>query len=187
MTVALLDHHATSASVPECPVWCTNDRHPLAAERDMCDAGLGDRWHEGRIGSVVLPAPGFGSYDEEIGVELFRYDNADGTIDQLSVLIIYASEEEGEVGHVALNLTEARRLVDLARTKAGAAGCESRQVQFGDPAANNFLAKHPYGYLPCQFVMHIEGRQERMSLHRAQMESLGDLVACAVVLAEVAR
>lgn len=187
MTAALLDRRAVGAAEPKCPVWCTNKAHPSAAETDMCDAGGGERWHTGRIGGVVLPSRVDQYYDEEIGVELFRTHDANGTVSQFSVLITYACEMQ-EAGHVTLDLVEARQLVDAIRTRAVPDGDRSsRQVRFGDPAANNILTERPIGYSTSEFVMTVEGRQERMSLHRTQLECLGDLVACALVLAGVTR
>lgn len=186
MTTSLLERTDTTVPHPPCPAWCTNYRHPRAAKSDMCDAGFGDRWHTGRIGGVVLPSRVDEYYDEEIGVELFRTVEADGTVSQMSVLIIYACEMQ-EIGHVALDIADARRLVTVIRTSAVPGSSQkSRQVRFGDQADNNILAQHPVGYLTCPFVMTVEGRRKRMNLHRTQIECLGDLVASACVLAEVA-
>lgn len=185
MTAALLDTRTASTPGPGCPVWCTNSAHPCSAESDMCDAGGGDRWHIGRIGSVVLPSRVDEYYDVRIGVELYCYENVGSPI-QRSVLITYTCEMQ-EIGHVPLDLAEARQLINYIRTGPGLADIDKpRQARFGDEAGNNILAERP-SPLGSGFVMNVEGHSKRTSMHRTQLESLADNIACACVIVEVTK
>ena len=178
------DQRAVSTASPKCPLWCTNHTHPCAAEQDLCDASGGHRWHSGRIGSVVLPSRVDAYYDEEIGVELYRYEGDGGQVDQQSVLITYSCEMD-EIGHVTLSVDEARQLVALTRSDWHPRAGTRPQARFADGRDNNILVEYRAGVLSFEFVMTVEGRTVCLSLHRSQLQSLGDLVACACVLAEV--